>query len=176
RAELDATWEAFLAHGQGAPDRRRRGGSDRRHGLLVLGDVGSGKSTWVARLARRLQRSGTDDLDPRGDRRIVVLVRGSELLREDPPAGRLLRTVLRRLLLRDDAFDSWQGLFAAMDERLRDDDAGGRAVFLLVDGLDEVPELESGLQELRALLEAASARSWVRVVATGAPSWLRSWR
>jgi hypothetical protein len=152
--------------------------SGERGGRLVLvGDAGSGKSTFVDYLTYRLADAlakgtkaavseGLQDLLPIR----LVLRRTAALARADDPQGGtdLLWRALEQDIARRRGEKAAERLFPVLQQRLLDPKQGG---LVLLDGLDEVPESgarrEVLLAAVRRLADGLPARS--RVLLTARP-------
>lgn len=138
--------------------------------LLLVGPDGSGKSSFVHRLASRLVRPrepATPGGRPQGSRDLVVLLSGRAAYAHDPydsAAVGLCRTVLARLGLRDGAFASLHELFSALDPSAMQRE--NRRFYLLLDGVDEAEDFEGTLSAIDDLLPGIGRYPFLRLLIT----------
>ena len=199
KTELKDVYVETAAHaGEAQPERpsdvrRRRGPApeeadrqdratlheqvERHHHLFVVGDPGSGKTTFLRRLAHLAAQATLDGAAPvpgLRDRAVPVLARLEEFGRaclsdgriERPPTASSLRAfVLGRLLA-----DGGAPVGTDVGERLMRE----RRLVLLLDGLDEVPGVDLRRQMANAIATLASTCRDLRIIVTSRPAALRA--
>lgn len=157
RLVLDRAWEQFLT---GVPALRPA--TPGANGLLLVGNAGVGKTTWINRAVVRLL--GQDGAAGPDDGDLVLLLRGEWFTHPGDAGPRLLPTLLEWMGLRPGDFPSTAALFGHLAARWRDDTQPDRRFVLVIDGVDRAVAPERLLHEVADLVRVAASHPWCRVV------------
>lgn len=164
-AELEATGASHRLHiaRKGVDDLAEAYDAPGR-ALLLAGDSGSGRTSLLAKLGRRLVGDSEGEGAAPDD---VVVVLDAKTLEPMGDIDRLLcDAVLERLGIRRGSFSSVTALLAALHRSVPEDTITKRRTWLLFDDVDAYPRLPELARALRTLLLEGRRYDWLRIVVT----------
>ncbi len=165
RDELNQEWLRFMH-----PEKEQTGKRSplQRNGLLLIGQAGSGKTSWVTHKAVKLLASNdpvTLTNSNKGDNGNLVLFLQGDMISTDEERP-LLKTIQRSMGLRARSFASFDSLLAHIGLSWKPNRASDSRMIIFIDAVDEAPYALETMHEALQLVQAAARHSWCRIIVT----------
>jgi Tetratricopeptide repeat len=167
RQSLSEQWNQFLRRDDKTPSAAKPNPLQ-ANGFLLVGDAGSGKTSWVAHTASQLLASA----DPltrinsggADTGNLVLLLQGNMITSTGKRP--LLQSVVCSMGLEQDVFPSFDRLLTFIGLSWRKSRQPDRYLIIFIDALDEAPAAANIMGEALQLIQAAARHSWCKIVIT----------